>query len=62
MANSFENVRVDGNIIYIYRMKNQYCVSDFIRAMQKAIRYINRKNVEDKRIYVFRMPVFLYPH
>ncbi|MBR1763073.1 MAG: DUF4325 domain-containing protein [Eubacterium sp.] len=52
MANSFENVRVDGNIIYIYRMKNQYCVSDFIRAMQKAIRYINRKNVEDKRIYV----------
>ncbi len=52
MANSFENVRVNGNIIYIYRMKNQYCVSDFIRAMQKAIRYINRKNVEDKRIYV----------
>ncbi|MBQ9531684.1 MAG: sensor histidine kinase [Eubacterium sp.] len=52
MGSSFENVSVDGNTICIYRMKNQYCVSDFIRAMQKAIRYTNRKTVEDKRIFV----------
>ena len=52
MAKVHQNVVVNKNKITIYKMENQFCVSDFIRAMQKAIRYINRDSVTDKTIKI----------
>lgn len=52
MAKSHKNVSVQNNIITIHKMENQFCVSDFIRFMQKAIRYINRATATAKTIYV----------
>lgn len=42
---SRKNVIVNNNVITIYRLENQFCVSDFIRAMEKALKYIRRKNI-----------------
>lgn len=52
MAKTHKNVTFNQNKITIYKMENQFCVSDFIRAMQKAIRYINRDSVTDKTIKI----------
>lgn len=40
-----KNVIVNNNVITIYKLENQFCVSDFIRAMEKALKYIRRKNI-----------------
>ena len=37
-----ENVTVSNNIITIYKLENQFCVSDFIRSMEKALRYVKK--------------------
>ena len=52
MAKSHQNVIVNKNKITIFKMENQFCVSDFIRAMQKAIRYTERDSVTDKSIKI----------
>lgn len=52
MAKKHKNITIYNNTITIYKMENQFCVSDFIRAMQKAIRYINRDSVTDKGIKI----------
>lgn len=52
MSKSKQNVYVNKNTITIHKMENQFCVSDFIRCMQKAIRYINRDSVDIKTIKI----------
>lgn len=52
MAKHQQNVTVHGNTVTIYKMENQFCVSDFIRRMQNAIRYINRDNTPENEIKV----------
>lgn len=52
MAKTHQNVIVNKNKITIFKMENQFCVSDFIRAMQKAIRYTKRDSVTDKSIKI----------
>lgn len=52
MSKPKQNVYVNENTITIHKMENQFCVSDFIRCMKKAIRYINKKTVTDKTIYI----------
>lgn len=50
MSKSKQNVYLNNNIITIHKMENQFCVSDFIRCMQKAIRHINKDSVYKKTI------------
>lgn len=45
-----QNVIVKGTLIEIYKMENQFCVSDFIRAMEKAIKYANRNKIDEINI------------
>jgi hypothetical protein len=52
MAKTYQNVVVNKNKVTIYKMENQFCVSDFIRAMQKALRYIKRASVDDDSIEI----------
>lgn len=52
MSKSKQNVYVNKNTITIHKMENQFCVSDFIRCMQKAIRYINKDAVDTKTIEI----------
>ena len=42
---SSKNVGVNNNVITIYKLENQFCVSDFIRAMEKALKYIRKKDI-----------------
>lgn len=50
MKHTNTNVVVNKNILTIHKMENQFCVSDFIRCMQKAIKYIKR--YEKDTIYI----------
>ena len=45
-----QNVFVKGNLITIYKMENQFCVSDFIRAMKKALRFISKNGFNEINI------------
>lgn len=52
MAKSHKNVSIHNNIITVHKMENQFCVSDFMRLMKKAMRYINKTTVTDKTIHI----------
>lgn len=53
MPNKKPNVIVKDNKLIIYKMENQFCVNDFIRNMQSALRYAKRKILMKLTLCVF---------
>lgn len=61
MPNKKPNVIVKYNKLIIYKMENQFCVNDFIRNMQSALRYAKRKNLDEINIVCLCAREHIFP-